>query len=122
AARAGRGRGCGADRQRLRERGAERAADGIRRRSAEAARYLARRERGVSRAELASMLRRFVGDEPDCGEWEWDDFISLRAEPEIEPYRQRLLKDVHPHLGKKEKADEIDAILRETIAELEPST
>ena len=68
------------------------------------------------------MLRRFVGDEPDCGEWEWDDFISLRAEPEIEPYRQRLLKDVHPHLGKKEKADEIDAILRETIAELEPST
>jgi hypothetical protein len=67
------------------------------------------------------MLRRFMGDEPNCGDWEWDDFISLRAEPEIEPYRQRLLKDVHPHLGQKERAEDVRAILHETIAELEAS-
>ena len=68
------------------------------------------------------MLRRFIGDEPNCGEREWDDFISLRAGPEIEPYRQRLLKNVDPHLGKPEETEEVTAILRETIAEIEAST
>ncbi|WP_379553107.1 hypothetical protein [Qipengyuania sp. DGS5-3] len=76
----------------------------------------------MTRAELASMLRRFVGDEPDCGDWEWDDFVSVRAQPNLEPYRLRLLEDVHPHLGKEDRAAEVDDTLREVIAELEIST
>jgi hypothetical protein len=46
----------------------------------------------MTRSELAGMLERFIGDAPGCGEWEWDDFTSVRAEPELEPYRQRLLQ------------------------------
>lgn len=46
----------------------------------------------MTRLELADMLDRFVGDAPGCGEWEWDDFTSVRAEPELESFRQRLLQ------------------------------
>ena len=73
----------------------------------------------MSKQELASMLRRFVGDEPDCGDWEWDDFVSVKAESHLEPYRLRLLKDVHPHLGNEARSAEVSAKLREMIAELE---
>jgi len=45
----------------------------------------------VTKLELAVMLERFVGDAPDCAEWEFDDFTSVKASPELEPYRQRLL-------------------------------
>jgi hypothetical protein len=45
----------------------------------------------VTRIELADMLDRFVGNMPGCGEWEWDDFVSVKATPELEPFRQRLL-------------------------------
>lgn len=38
------------------------------------------------------MLERFVGDAPDCGKWEWDAFTSVKASPELEPFRQRLLE------------------------------
>ncbi|WP_419809762.1 hypothetical protein [Sphingomonas sp.] len=44
----------------------------------------------MSKLELADMLERFVGDAPNCGDYEWDDFTSTKAEPELEPYRQRL--------------------------------
>ena len=44
----------------------------------------------MSRIELAEMLERFIGDAPDCGDWEWDDFISVKAEPDLEPFRTRL--------------------------------
>jgi hypothetical protein len=67
------------------------------------------------------MLRRFLGDGPDCGPWEWDDFVSVRAEPELEPYRQRLLKEVHPFLGQEQKRAEIARSLREVISDLEPA-
>jgi hypothetical protein len=50
----------------------------------------------MTRAELAGMLERFIGDAPGCGEWEWDDFTSVPAEAELEPYRQRLLKQARP--------------------------
>ena len=46
----------------------------------------------MTRIELAEMLERFVGDAPNCGEWEFDDFTSVRASSELEPYRQRLLE------------------------------
>jgi hypothetical protein len=65
------------------------------------------------------MLRRFIGDEPVSEPWEWDDFISVRAAPELEPYRQRLLKEVDQFLGRDEKRAEIDRSLREVISELE---
>jgi hypothetical protein len=65
------------------------------------------------------MLRRFIGDEANRDDWEWDDFVSVRAEPDLEPYRLRLMKDVHPHLGKKDMAEQVEAILRNTIKELE---
>jgi hypothetical protein len=46
----------------------------------------------VTKLELAEMLERFIGDTPGCGDREWDDFTSTRAEVELEPYRQRLLE------------------------------
>lgn len=45
----------------------------------------------MTKPELADMLERFVGDAPNCGDWEWDDFTSTNADPELEPYRQRLI-------------------------------
>jgi hypothetical protein len=45
----------------------------------------------VSRMELADMLERFIGDAPDCGDWEWDDFVSVKAESDLEPFRQKLM-------------------------------
>jgi hypothetical protein len=44
----------------------------------------------MTKSGVADMLTRFVGDEPGCGDWEWDDFVSTRAEPELEPFRLRL--------------------------------
>ena len=64
----------------------------------------------MTRIELAEMLERFVGDAPGCGKWEWDDFTSVRAEPELEPYRQRLM-------GQGDGLFDIAAI-REIIADL----
>ena len=63
----------------------------------------------MTRAELARMLERFLGDSPGCGDWEWDDFTSTRAEPELEPFRQRLA-EVDPPTG--------EAAIREIILEL----
>ena len=73
----------------------------------------------MSKQELASMLRRFLGDEPDCGDWDWDDFVSVKAEPQLEPYRLRLLRDVNPNLRDETKSAQVSATLREVIAELE---
>jgi hypothetical protein len=57
------------------------------------------------------MLERFIGDAPGGGKWDWDDFTSVRAEPELEPYRQRLLREENQPPGN-------EAELREMIAEL----
>lgn len=73
----------------------------------------------MSKQELASMLRRFVGDEPNYGDWEWDDFVSVNADLQLEPYRLRLLNDVHPYLGDEAKSAQVSATLREVIADLE---
>ena len=64
----------------------------------------------MTRAELADMIERFIGDAPGCGDWEWDDFTSVRAEPELEPFRQRLLAQACP------PGDEAE--LRQIISEL----
>ena len=53
----------------------------------------------MTKADLADMLERFIGDAPGCEDWEWDDFTSVRANPELEPYRQRLLAEVDPPAG-----------------------
>jgi hypothetical protein len=63
----------------------------------------------MTRAELAQMLERFLGDLPGCGDWEWDDFTSVRAEPDLEPFRQRLAI-VDPPTG--------EAAIRQIIFEL----
>jgi len=63
----------------------------------------------MTKADLASMLERFLGDAPDYGKWEWDDFVSSRAEPEIEPFRRRLA-EVHPPKG--------EPAIRQIIVEL----
>ena len=47
----------------------------------------------TTKADLAAMLDRFVGDAPGCGDYEWDDFTSVRASPELELYRRRLLRE-----------------------------
>ena len=44
----------------------------------------------MTKLELADLLDRFVGDRPNCGEWEWDDFTSVSSDPDLEPYRIRL--------------------------------
>jgi hypothetical protein len=64
----------------------------------------------MTKAELADMLERFIGEAPGCGDWEWDDFTSVRAEPALEPYRQRLLKEASPPGNQAE--------VRQIIAEL----
>ena len=46
----------------------------------------------MTKIDLAEMLERFVGDKPNCGKWEWDDFTSVKASSDLEPYRQRLLE------------------------------
>ncbi|EQB30975.1 hypothetical protein [Sphingobium ummariense] len=56
------------------------------------------------------MLERFVDNAPNCGEWEWDNFTSVKASPELEPFRQRLLEQGDGWMD----LDEI----RELIAEL----
>ena len=63
----------------------------------------------LTRADLANLLERFIGDAPGCGEWEWDDFTSVRSAPELEPYRQRLA-EVDPPKG--------EDVIREIILEL----
>ncbi len=47
----------------------------------------------TTKADLAAMLDRFVGDAPGCGDYEWEDFTSVKASPELEPYRRRLLRE-----------------------------
>ena len=54
----------------------------------------------MTKSELADMLDRFVGNQPSCGDWEWDDFVSARAEPEIEPFRRRLAEIDPPSGGR----------------------
>jgi hypothetical protein len=44
----------------------------------------------VTKLELAEMLARFLGDAPGIGAYEWDNFTTYEAEPELEPYRHRL--------------------------------
>lgn len=64
----------------------------------------------MTKLELAEMLERFVGDAPGCGDRDWDDFTSTKAEPELEPFRQRLLAQGDGYF-------DTDAI-REIISEL----
>jgi|1186.fasta_scaffold263204_2 hypothetical protein len=64
----------------------------------------------MTKLELAEMLERFVGDAPDCGEWEFDDFTSVKAEPALEPYRQRIMQACGDGWT---DADEIGNIIRE---------
>jgi hypothetical protein len=63
----------------------------------------------VSKADLADMLDRFLGNKPGCGDWEWDDFVSTHAEPELEPFRRRLAEIDLPSDG---------AAIRQIIREL----
>ena len=45
----------------------------------------------MTKLELAEMLELFVGDRPDCGPWEFDDFTAIPASPELESYRRHLV-------------------------------
>ena len=44
----------------------------------------------MTKLELAAMIERLLGDAPGIGAWEWDNFTTHKAEPELEPYRDRL--------------------------------
>lgn len=72
----------------------------------------------MTKADLADMLDRFIGNAPDCGEREWDDFTSTTAETELEPFRQRLLAEVDPLLGRDDERDQIRARVDAMISEL----
>ena len=65
-----------------------------------------------SKADLVAMLERFIGDAPGCGDYEWDDFTSVRAARELEPYRQRLLQEENSPPGNEREARQIIAELR----------
>ncbi|MBO9579763.1 MAG: hypothetical protein J7498_02625 [Sphingobium sp.] len=66
--------------------------------------------RRMTKLELADMLERFVGDAPNCEKWGWDDFTSVKAQDELEPFRQRPLQQGGGYMD----TDEI----REIIADL----
>jgi hypothetical protein len=66
----------------------------------------------VSKTDLAAMLERFIGDAPGCGDYEWDDFTSVRTTPELEPYRQRLLQEENSPPGNEREVRQIIAELR----------
>lgn len=72
----------------------------------------------MTHIELAEMLERFLGDEPGCGDWEWDDFTSVKAEPELEGFRQRLSK---VELDKNRDLAPIRQIIKELRAHQEVS-
>ena len=72
----------------------------------------------MTKLELADMLDRFAGNASDCGDWEWDDFTSVGADSELEPYRQRLLSEVDPLLSQSENASLLKARLDQIITEL----
>ncbi|MFT3965107.1 MAG: hypothetical protein QM690_04410 [Sphingobium sp.] len=58
---------------------------------------------------MATMLESFVGDAPGNKKWDWDDFTSVKASPELEPFRQRLLEQGDGYMDTHE--------IREIIAE-----
>jgi hypothetical protein len=66
----------------------------------------------MTKADLADMLERFIGAAPGGGEWEWDDFTSMKSGPELEPYRQRLLQEDNQPPGNERELREIIAELR----------
>jgi hypothetical protein len=68
------------------------------------------------------MLLRFIGEEPDCGPWEWDDFTSVRAAPELEPFRQHLLMEVDPLLGHEDKREAVRTKVLEMVADVRSAT
>ena len=72
----------------------------------------------MTRADLADTLTRFIGTGSDCGGWEWDDFMSGRAPPELEPFRQRLLIEVDPMLEEEAQLPELRARVTQIISEL----
>ena len=45
----------------------------------------------MTKLELAEMLERFVGDPSDSGR-NFSAFTEVKAEPELEPYRRRILE------------------------------
>jgi|GEM_PF-4314204 len=66
----------------------------------------------MSKVELAEMLERFIGDKPGFGDWEWDDFTSVPAEPALEPYRLRLLAEEASPPGNRAEVRQVIAELR----------
>lgn len=47
----------------------------------------------MKKKEISELILRFIGDLPGLGEWEWDDFISIRdKDPEIEAVRRKVLE------------------------------
>ena len=66
----------------------------------------------MTKADLANTLEQFIGDAPGGGEWDWDDFTSVKASPELEPYRQRLLQEENQPPGSERELREIIAELR----------
>jgi hypothetical protein len=72
----------------------------------------------MTKADLADMLDRFIGDAPGCGDHEWDDFTSTSAETELEPFRQRLLTEIDPLIGCHDQREQVRSRVAGIISEL----
>ena len=72
-----------------------------------------------SKYDLVAMLERFSGrGEQNCEPYEYHDFISVRqSDPTLEQYRQRILTEVDPLLGKG-PVEELDRRIGSLIDEL----
>jgi hypothetical protein len=65
----------------------------------------------MTKLELAGMLERFIGDQPDHERWFLDTFTSTSAPAGLKPY-QRRLREMDPPLDDSE-VDEIRQMIKE---------
>lgn len=58
------------------------------------------RPRLSTTADIAAMLERFFERAPGLLPYEWDDFESCKlADPRLEKWRQRILREIGPHVA-----------------------
>ena len=73
--------------------------------------------------EVGDLIEAFLGDRRDIGDWDWDDFVSVRQKtPEIESLRIEVLRietDFPPPPGQRSWcSEEGEKALREVVSRI----